>query len=317
MKAEIDHQFLPGNAILLTCSSHEERCLGFLDKMGSWVPKVTIIFHYDDVNPKREQNHSLMKKRLMESSVSVDEAVFAEANAVESLRLNMAKLKSVFAAHSDAEVVLDISVFTKRHLLMMLRWLDDCGLWSKLTAVYTEPEDYVVSQYIPLSFGLSSLHQVPGFSATPDLSRPIHLLMFLGYEGDRALAVYEHVQPMRTTLLIPDPPYKPEWIGRTEVFNSQLIAVVGENCIRRVDAIDPDNSYKALSSMLGLPTRRLHEARIIAPLGTKPQTLGAYSYVRECSDSPAVLYASPLRHNHEYFSHGVGPTWMIKLGGKQ
>lgn len=315
MKAEIDIKLLPTNAILLTCSSHEERCLGFLNTIGDWKPKAAVIFHYDDENPKRENNHCLMKRRLSSSSVPIEDAIFAEASAVESLRCNMIKLKSHLAKHTDAEVVLDISVFTKRHLLMMLRWLDDCGLWDRLSAVYTEPEDYVVSQYIPLSFGLSTLQQVPGFSATPDLSRPIHLLMFLGYEGDRALAVYEHVQPMRTTLLIPHPPYKPEWAGRTEAFNSQLIAIVGENSIRKIDAVDPSATYGMLTQIFGSPKKRPHEARIIAPLGTKPQTMGAYSYVRECVDSPAVLYASPLRHNHEYFSYGIGPTWMVKLGG--
>ena len=42
-------------------------------------------------------------------------------------------------------------------------------------------------------------------------------------------------------------------------------------------------------------------------------SLGAYSYIRSCVDPPSVLYASPLRHNHEFYSFGVGATWLVKI----
>ena len=194
----------------------------------------------------------------------------------------------------------------------MLRWLDDEGLWERLTVVYSAPEDYDASQHIPLSFGLTSFHQIPGFSACPDLSRPVHLVLFLGYEGDRALAVYEHVEPVRATLVVPHPPYKPSWIGRTEKFNADLLALVGEGQTEKVDPIDPNATKAALVKIFGDGHKRGEHAKIVCPLGTKPQTLGIYSYMRECADPPAVVYASPLRHNHEFYSHGVGKTWVLK-----
>jgi hypothetical protein len=314
MKTKLDISLLPKDAVLITCSSHEGRCLGLLERVKSWRPRAAALFHYDDENPRREEQHKAMKDRLSDLSVLLIEAVFTEANAVKSMCDNMEALRRLVGHQGKPEVVLDISVFTKRHLLMMLRWLDDYGLWDGLTVVYTEPDDYDVSHYVPLSFGVKSIQQIPGFSATPDLSRPIQLIMFLGYEGDRALAVYEHVQPNRTSLLIPHPPYKPEWEGRTEEFNSQLLAVAGNGCTQRVDAIDPDAACEALKTLCGPPLKRSHDARIVVPLGTKPQTLGIYYYVRQCADSPAVLYASPLRHNHEFFSHGIGRSWILKSG---
>jgi hypothetical protein len=312
MKAPFSPNLLPEKAFLLTCSSHEERCRGLLAQLGAWRPIETVIFHYDDENPRREENHKFMEETLRTLGVNTSGLKFTEANAVKSLLDNMARLHELLASRKDASIVLDISVFTKRHLLMMLRWLDDESYWDRLTVVYSEPEDYDVSQYIPLSFGLASLQQIPGFSACPDLSRPVHLVLFLGYEGDRALAVYEHVQPMQTTLLIPFPPFKPSWIGRTEKFNSDLLAVVGAELTVNVDSIDPDATYAALEGILGDRMKRGQHAKIVCPLGTKPQTLGIYSYVRNCIDPPAVLYASPLRHNHEFFSHGVGKSWILR-----
>jgi hypothetical protein len=224
----------------------------------------------------------------------------------------MNKLKEILASRKNDAIVLDISVFTKRHLLMILRWLDDEGYWDKLCVIYTAPEDYDVSQFIPLSFGIASFQQIPGFSACPDLSRPVHLVLFLGYEGDRVLATYEHVQPMQTTLVIPYPPYQPSWAGRTERFNADLLGLVGKEAISKVDSIDPEETCKALEHILGDKKQRSLHAKVVGPLGTKPQTLGIYSYVRECSDPPAIVYASPLRHNHEFFSHGIGKTWLLK-----
>jgi len=282
------------------------------EMLGEWKPVEAAVFHYDDENPRREENHRQMESYFRPASLKVTMLQFTEMDAAMSLRQNMQLLRGVLGRRNDSSIVLDISVFTKRHLLMMLRWLDDEGLWDRLTIVYSEPEDYNVAQYIPLSFGLTSFHQIPGFSACPDLSRPVHLVLFLGYEGDRALAVYERVEPMQATLVVPHPPYNPSWIGRTEKFNADLLALVGEGRIEKVDPIDPTATAKALVQIFGDGHERGEHAKIVCPLGTKPQTLGIYSYMRECTDPPAVVYASPLRHNHEFYSHGVGKTWVLK-----
>ena len=242
MKIEFTTSLLPPKAILITCSSHENRCTGLVARMTGWKPTEAVIFHYDDTNPKREQNHRAIEGTLQSVAVKTTTLQFVERNAVKGLHDNMKSLHKTLRNHKDDAIVLDISVLTKRHLLMMLRWLDDEGLMDRLFIVYSEPGDYNVSKYIPLSFGLSLLQHIPGFSACPDLSRALHMVLFLGYEGDRALAVYEHLQPIQTTLVIPYPPYKEDWIGKTENLNSDLIAVVGEGQIVRVDSIDPDKT---------------------------------------------------------------------------
>ncbi len=88
--------------------------------------------------------------------------------------------------------------------------------------------------------------------------------------------------------------------------------LVGEKSTIKVDAIDPDDTFLALDKLLGDSPKRRHHAKLVCPLGTKPQTVGIYSHVRICADPPALVYASPLRHNHDFFSHGVGKTWILK-----
>lgn len=312
MKQKFRPDLLPREAVLLMCSSHEDRCQGLLSRLDGWRPLGAAIFHYDDSNPKREQNHEKMEAKLRALGIEPVPMEFTERSAVRSLRANMNRLKQFIAPFPCVPVVIDISVLTKRHLLMMLRWLDDAGYWERLCIAYTEPDDYDVSKHIPLSFGLLSLQQIPGFSASPDLSRPLHLVLFLGYEGDRALAVHEHVQPMQTTLVVPDPPYRPSWIGRTERFNADLIALVGETRIKKADSIDPAGAKRVLEEVFEDSTERGKHAKAVSPLGTKPQVVGIYEYLRTAEDPASVFYASPLRHNHGFSSHGIGKTWILK-----
>ncbi|MFC5455030.1 hypothetical protein [Prosthecobacter fluviatilis] len=314
MKKPFSCHDLSKGGILITCSSHEGRCKGIVAALEKSPLSNAIVFHYDDVNDRREEHHSEMIRALEFQGAKVNELIFTESCAVQSLHNNMGALKKIISLNPSAPILLDITVFTKRHLLMMLRWLDDNGCWDRLFIAYTEPDEYDVSEYVPLSFGLKSIEQIPGFSACPDMSRPTHLMLFLGYEGDRALAAYEHVQPMCLSIAIPYPPYKPKWSGRTEQLNKELLALVGGNSLIRVDAVDPAGTVDAMNKTFGDPKVRSEYSRIVCPIGTKPQTFGMYCYIRECEDPPAVLYPAPLRHNHGFFSHGIGPSWTLKGG---
>lgn len=315
MRQPLAAEHLPDGALLLTCSSHEGRCKGLLTRAVGWSPGEVVLFRYDDHNPLRDRNQRWMESAFQTIAPRVTVLPFTEDDPVESLRGNMGKLRGAVARSAGRGVVIDVSVFTKRHLLMTLRWLDDLGLWDGLHVVYSEPDDYLVSDYVPLSFGLASFQQVPGFSACPDLSRPVHLMLFLGCEGDRAWAVHERIQPTRTTLAVPDPPDRTDWAGRTKRFNRDLLTLVGEREVRKTDGLDPDAARATLAEVFG-GAGRSGVARIVCPLGTKPQTLGIYDYVRQADDPPAIVYARPLRRNHAFFSTGIGSTWLLKTAGR-
>lgn len=182
---------------------------------------------------------------------------------------------------------------------------------ARLWIVYSEPEEYEIDGNLPLSFGISRVEQIAGFSASPDASRPLHVAMFLGYEGDRAFATFELLQPKKTTLMIPDPPFRASWQGRTEQQNRNLLALVDQTSIVKVDSLDPDSSFNILEQTLGPVSARSDFARALCPLGTKPQIVGAYKYLRVATDPPAVIYTGALRHNHSFYSRGVGNSWLI------
>lgn len=222
------------------------------------------------------------------------------------------QLLSGMLPHLDGRpLVVDISVLTKRLLLLLLRWLDDHDYWEKTWVVYSEPEAYEIEGQLPLSFGISRIAQIPGFPASPNPSRPLHAAMLLGYEGERAFSTYGILEPKKTTVIIPDPPFRESWRGRTQSQNRNLLAAMDCDAVRKADALDPDSTYAVLCGELGDPKERSEFSRSICPLGTKPQTVGVYMYARDCVDPPALIYTGPLRHNHKYYSSGVGQKWLI------
>lgn len=310
MKTAFESSLLPSDALLMLCASHEERCKGVVDHRDGWSPASTVVFKYEDANPLGEQHHSEIVGQLS-GLCNVTEIPFKENNVIYNFDGQQTELQSILASHGDQPVVVDVSVLTKRHLLLLMRWLDDHECWERLWIVYSEPEEYEIDGQLPLSFGVSSVTQLPGFAASPNPSRPLHAAMFLGYEGDRAFATYEILEPRKTTVIIPDPPFNESWRGRTEHQNQNLLASIDQYSLEAADAIDPESSAAVLHKVFGDPGARSEFARALCPLGTKPQTIGAYIYLRQCLDPPSVIYSGALRHNHNYYSSGVGRKWII------
>src|SRR5204862_839741 len=120
----------------------------------------------------------------------------------------------------------DISTFPKNSLLITLKSLELIESVKKLRILYTEPEAYSTVQERDHSFGLRRTGVVPTFSAPYRANRELVLIMLLGYEGDRALGIWQRVQPHRTVVAIGRPAYRTEWENFAERINAPLLAAL-------------------------------------------------------------------------------------------
>jgi len=151
---------------------------------------------------------------------------------------------------------------------------------------------------------------VPTFTAPYDPQGELILVIFLGYEGDRALALWENIEPHRTIAVIGKPAYYPEWEGQTEKMNTAILAAIDEDSILYADSRDPHSAKELLKELIFSHPKR-NDNWYIAPLGTKLQTVGIYYFISEHPEAANVVYASPQGHNQEYFSTGIGRTIII------
>ena len=290
-------------------ASPEERCLGsarlFRDYKANVVCTLRIT---DEENEEREKN----LERLREFSRSVGNVVDCPVTHSDPVA-GIADLVSIVAktARDGGAVTVDVSTFPKNALLLTLRALGQEPALHNLRLIYTEPGEYTRNLDVPLSYGLKRIGVVPTFAAPYRANQELVLIMFLGYERDRALGIWQSIEPHRTIAVIPCPAYHPEWEGLTEHLNAALLAALRNEDVYRVDPRTPFGAYNFLKKTVGTAVKAQAQNFYVAPLGTKPQTVGLACFCKQFPSAATVVYAAPLEHNHEYISKGIGPTWWL------
>ena len=70
-------------------------------------------------------------------------------------------------------------------------------------------------------------------------------MLALGYEGDRAYAIWDRLAPKKTIVLISRPSFRSCWEGRVEKFNERLLSKLPLNSVRYMSAIDPFGRFSS------------------------------------------------------------------------
>jgi hypothetical protein len=298
--------------VFICSASFEERCLGVVRRFKGYSQSCAYIFVYNTTDDRRKRNLSEMHRRLKKTGAikKISADVGDPVDSVAELMRHLRKEKDVGL---DRRITIDVTTFTKRHLFLLLRALDTAGLVERLRVLYTEPTDYVTDSSISMSSGFSGIEPIPSFSSTQSLGKPLMLVTFLGYESDRAIALFNNLDPNETFLFVSRPAYIAGREQRAMDMNRNLISLVGEEKIRWADARDPNDTYAKLNSLFdGDGSYALRKwSCCISPLGTKPQAIGLYLFWRENRGLFSVIYSSPLRYNNIFYSKGIGQTWQL------
>jgi hypothetical protein len=297
--------------IFICCASPEERCKGVVQKLATnYHSKVVLFLRYaNHKSEKREKNIQEMKDRL-KSVGETQEIVIDEDKPIPMLKEIIQDIVNHTENNEKPRIAIDISTIIKWHLLILLKGLDLTKKGGTLRFFYTEPEDYITDLFQPLSFGIHSIFPIPTYSGNFDFSKNSLLVLILGYEGDRALALYEEMDPTDCLLLIAKPSYHEEWEGRAEKMNKEIINTVGNSKIGYIDSRNPIKVSSQLHELLSNQTYKQYN-HIISPLGTKPQTLGLHLYLSSNPLNTVIIYGSPARHNELFYSKGIGRTWVL------
>ena len=176
--------------------------------------------------------------------------------------------------------------------------------------LYTEPDDYPVAKK-RLSIGNNAIEVIPTFEGNVSPNNETLLLIELGYEGDRALTVWEKYEPGKCILTVPSPPYKKEWIPRIEKQSREIIAAVGNRAIIKLNAKNPNLVEKRLEKIFNCADLHREKNWYIAIMGTKPQVIGTFYFYLKSQFKPTIIYSTP-KHHTEY-STGIGSTYYLDM----
>lgn len=294
--------------IFVTSVNYEERCLGISSKLDDAVEfENSFVFVFD--SEKNETKHNLKKLQnvLRKKSKNYQEIIATENKPMNSIIEFCSYLMNKCGRH---EVLLDISTIPTKNLLILLKTMDDLGLWINIRIYYTEPLNYKTDLYLPMAIGMGDVQAVGEFIGNTSSSLQLLLLEFLGYDGGRARAIYNFCEPDETVLIIPKPAFYPSWEGKTEKMNNTLLKIVGKNNVKYADPIAVDSVMQTLEKInQKYPLTKFRWT--VVPMGTKPQTLGLYLFWKKHSNSFSILYADSLKNNYSFSSIGVGRTRLL------
>lgn len=207
-------------------------------------------------------------------------------------------------------ITVDVSTFPRQELLVLLRVLESLPDVRSIRLFYTEPREYGTE--IPggwLTRGVKSVRTVPGFGGIQQPGKKKLLLMFLGHEDERAAITWKRHQPETTVTIFPDPNYRRELNGIVEKTHKLLFTKLAA---ARIHApVSARGIEEAQSAVLDLwkEFEKTHFL-VVAPLGTKLQTLGVYRAAK-LKNEIQITYAVPSVYNFNAYSQGIGTIWEV------
>jgi hypothetical protein len=315
IRSKVSPMRTQGDSLFIACAGFEDRSTAVVQRLSQdYAVDRAVVFRSKEYAAKgrTEENYATLRNilggasRLGQRSIEfhIDRPIAA-----------MAEFQRLCAEWNDTQAIqsitIDISTFPRQEMLMTLRIVDSLPWQPDVRLLYAEPERY--SSELPggwLTRGVRSVRSVPGFGGIQPPRKRKLLVIFLGHEPERAAITWKRHQAKMSVAIKPGPSYREELNGITETTHSLLFTELGAANV--LAPIPARGVREAEAAVLAL-WQRYHESYflVVAPLGTKLQTLGIYRAARLKNDMQ-ITYAVPSLYNFNNYSTGVGPLWKIK-----
>lgn len=297
---------------LFVCFARDDdKCRGAVSRLSDYAARRALVFEYGGAGGKAAENAEWIRGTLSGSGPTRS-VVTTKGKPVYTARRFRTEVLAV--SHGNPlSITLDVTSFSKPELLLVLRVLDSLKLLSRTRVLYTEPDDYDVTLVADwVTPGIREISVLPTFKGRYNSQRELVLVLFLGYEGERALATWDNVAPNTTYAVLPRPPYRPEWNGRAERHNAALLAALdpAEN-VRTAHSLNPTSACDLLYRLV--EERGKNANWYVSHLGTKPQLIGLYHFMSRHPGLFSVMDSKPYGDRFEYEPQGIGPTWILPL----
>ena len=298
--------------LYICCASFEERCLAGASKMGiNYQTRFSVVFVIEEPLYRKQVDSNLYRLKSMLGARSSG-GVFVISCQRDSPIEGIAQLKNIWnkCRPRDPEnpfITIDISGFTKIYLMQLLHYLI-IDLKSGLPRMLHTTQTYLPTK---LTKGVTQITTIPNFFGSISLDKQTVLVLFLGFEPERPLAVWKHVNPAKTITLITNPPRygNLNYLRYAEKNNSYLLSQPSVE----VKSVPSDNPYavkKVLEAIYGDTKGAFN--MVIGPFGTKPQAVGVFLF---CLEHPKVqvVYSFPTKYTRSYLWRKPGPTLLLPL----
>ena len=283
--------------------------------------KRSLVFNYDDT----------LKTEMGRRNTREIEAILrTKSNSLDFVHCEIAAPFSVVRAFhtyitqerllgSIRSVVLDMTCFTKLHLLLLLRLFEDRLRVETTKICYTKPLSYATAFGKQLSYGIRNTVYLP-YRKGKRTGTGTGLIAFLGHEPRRLERLVQEIEPDYCVMLFGEPGFTIDIEEYSRRANESLIRRAKYDRHYQYD-VAPVNDIELCERKL---IEKLTDLRnkgcghvYVAPLGTKLQALATHLLSqRDDGTQLSLAYAVPERYEHRNYSQGIGETVVTTLANQ-
>ena len=265
-------------------------------------PKEKVLFYFNEVlttyNRAAEELKFDESFNLNETDKKLHTDLYDELNGLLSFKRYMQENQEKFEGKN---IIIDLSVMVKPYFFLLVKHLSTMKT-KRLGFIYTEPDHYE-----KLTQGTIATKDIPSFSGRQTLRKKQALVVLLGFEGTRAVAANNEINPELTIPINGFPSFQPKFKDLSILNNKDLL--MDEEIFRNLRFAPASNPFETKIVLEELYKEYSDEYNItIAPLGSKPMALGACFFSIEHEES-RVIYPYPLEYLPKS-SKGWRKSWL-------
>lgn len=220
--------------------------------------------------------------------------------------------RNLISDYPASRILLDASTLEFPEMLLLIKaFLSTEPL--ELGFLYVEPESYEERRGPETedlhAFALREEYRafapIPGFTPMLSDTRKARLLAFVGFESTRLKRVIHEDEGARISafsVVFGVPPFRASWEMHSFMQNSNILKESAFEEVLFVGANNPRATYNLISKVAGCCPNS--EVMTIAPLGTKPMSIGAALYAAQNAAGIRVIYDYPKTRPD--CTHGIG-----------
>jgi len=321
---------LPRPAIFILCAGFERRVTraAQLLKLNQIDARRVITIVYEGGGEENLRNLKLLRK--IATTLCRSEGVVEVSTS--NLSEVATQIESVGA--EECEVVLDATGMSRMIMMRLLAIVYNAGV--RPIIVYTEAKEYypTKTQFRKLTKGgarppedafltlnqfekaeiLYSMHceveEVAGVNGYMLPNYPLMLIAFLTFKRGRLAAVFNSYEA-NVRVLIKSVPVRPDLRWRSEAIEIPNLDLIEDSTeLVELETLDWHVTYDYLKSLYERENNRYKCNFVLAPLGSKMQTIGAWLFARERPEI-RVVTSTPKTLYHKRYSRGFGQTFLI------
>lgn len=318
-----ERRYLNKDLTIILAAGFEERSIAFLKKIKNFLLTVSKIIIIDYKN--EDLNEPMKSKIFFESNNISKSFISIEAEKIYELKEHVNKNKLI---------IVDISGMTRVIMFNVLNLLDDIGLTYDI--IYTEGETYfpvksfyekliadnvdkekAFSRYLEeerTDFVYSydcEIFQPKDFIGNLEPGKSLMLLSFFTFKRSRLQILLQELEVERKVFILSEP-IRDELKWRKEFMEIANLDLIQKNIpnVKTLNTLEPINVIDFFNEVTYKNKEYSRYNLILAPLGSKMQTIGSYFYWRQHPEI-SVIFSQPKTYSKDKYSESYRDTFVI------